>query len=184
MTNETDLTSIGHTDLLLKLSRMFNSPLDLEEVLNCVMDEVIISLNAERGFIMLQEAVGDFQFKVARGIHKEDIKDPQNEISLSIAHQVASDGMSILTSNAQEDDRFSSRSSVVFLGLRSILCVPLPIKGKILGVVYVDNRLVKGIFTSTHLELLTAIAASAAIAIENALLYQVASYALVGRLLR
>ena len=62
--------------------------------------------------------------------------------------------------------------------------MPLPIKGKILGVVYVDNRLVKGLFTSTHLELLTAIAASAAIAIENALLYQVASYALVGRLLR
>ena len=174
MTNETDQSSIDHTALLLRLSRLFNSSLDLKEVLNCVMDEIILVLKAERGFIMLQESVGNFQFKVARGIHQEAILDPQSEISLSIAHQVASDGIPVLTSNAQEDDRFSSRGSVVFLGLRSILCVPLTIKEKILGVVYVDNRLVKGIFTHSHLELLTAIASSAAIAIENARLYLLA----------
>jgi sigma-B regulation protein RsbU (phosphoserine phosphatase) len=153
---------------------MFNSSLDLEEVLNCVMDEVVVTLHAERGFIMLQEPGGGFQFKVARGIHQEAISDPQSEISLSIAHQVASVGVPVLTSNAQEDDRFSSRNSVIFLGLRSILCVPLSIKGKIIGVVYVDNRLAKGVFTPSDLELLSAIASSAAIAIENARLYQVA----------
>jgi sigma-B regulation protein RsbU (phosphoserine phosphatase) len=165
---------LDHTALLLRLSRMFNSSLDLEEVLNSVMDEVVVTLHAERGFIMLQDPVGGFQFKVARGIHQEAILDPQSEISLSIAHQVAADGVPVLTSNAQEDNRFSGRTSVIFLGLRSILCVPLSVKEKIIGVVYVDNRLVKGIFTSSDLELLSAIASSAAIAIENARLYQVA----------
>lgn len=165
---------VDHTALLLRLSRMFNSSLDLVEVLNVVMDEVIVTLHAERGFIMLQEPGGDFQFKVARGIHQEAIPDPQSEISLSIAHQVASIGVPVLTSNAQEDERFSNRNSVIFLGLRSILCVPLSIKGNIIGVVYVDNRVVKGIFTPQDLELLNAIASSAAIAIENARLYQVA----------
>jgi sigma-B regulation protein RsbU (phosphoserine phosphatase) len=174
MAEGTNQSLTDHTALLLRLSRMFNSSLDLEEVLNCVMDEVILTLKAERGFIMLQEPGGDFQFKVARGINREAIQDPQSEISLSIAHQVAIDGVPVLASNAQEDDRFSSRSSVIFLGLRSILCVPLIIKEQVLGVVYVDNRLVKGIFTPSHLELLTAIAYSAAIAIENARLYQVA----------
>ena len=165
---------VDHTALLLRLSRMFNSSLDLDEVLNCVMDEVVVTLHAERGFIMLKKPGGGFQFKVARGIHQEAIPDPKSEISLSIAHQVASNGEPVLTSNAEEDDRFSTRSSVILLGLRSILCVPLSIKGNIIGVVYVDNRAVKGIFTPPDLELLNAIASSAAIAIENARLYLVA----------
>jgi sigma-B regulation protein RsbU (phosphoserine phosphatase) len=60
------------------------------------------------------------------------------------------------------------------LGLRSILCVPLQIKGSLLGVISVDNRLQSGIFQPADLDLLTAIASSAATAIENARLYQVA----------
>jgi adenylate cyclase len=60
------------------------------------------------------------------------------------------------------------------LKLRSIICAPLRLKGDILGVIYVDNRLQAGIFTQRHLDLLDAIASSAAIAIENARLYQLA----------
>jgi sigma-B regulation protein RsbU (phosphoserine phosphatase) len=66
------------------------------------------------------------------------------------------------------------RESVLILGLRSILCVPLRIKSEVLGVVYVDNRLQAGIFSHEHLELLTAIASSAARAVDNARLYEVA----------
>jgi sigma-B regulation protein RsbU (phosphoserine phosphatase) len=62
----------------------------------------------------------------------------------------------------------------MFLGLRSVLCVPLQHKGSVLGVVYVDNRVQSGIFSPADLDLLTAIAASAAAAIENARLYQIA----------
>jgi sigma-B regulation protein RsbU (phosphoserine phosphatase) len=62
----------------------------------------------------------------------------------------------------------------MILGLRSILCVPLKTKEKIIGVTYVDNRLQAGIFSSADLDLLSAIASSAAIAIEYARLYQVA----------
>jgi sigma-B regulation protein RsbU (phosphoserine phosphatase) len=60
------------------------------------------------------------------------------------------------------------------LQLRSILCVPLRIKDRVLGAVYVDNRLHIGIFAEADLDLLTSIASSAAIAVENARLYQVA----------
>jgi hypothetical protein len=60
------------------------------------------------------------------------------------------------------------------LGLRSIVCVPLQLEGTTLGVIYVDNRLQVGLFMPDDLELLAAIASSAAIAIENARLYQVA----------
>jgi serine phosphatase RsbU (regulator of sigma subunit) len=83
------------------------------------------------------------------------------------------EGTPLLASNAQVDDRLSGRQSIMALGLRSILCVPLQHKGETLGVVYVDNRLQSGIFTPDDLDLLRAIASSAAVAIENARLYQV-----------
>ena len=60
------------------------------------------------------------------------------------------------------------------LGLRAILCVPLELRGKVQGVVYVDSRLQTGVFSPDDLDLLAGIASSAAIAIENARLYQVA----------
>jgi sigma-B regulation protein RsbU (phosphoserine phosphatase) len=80
----------------------------------------------------------------------------------------------VLTSDAQSDARFNMRQSVMLLGLRSVLCVPIKIKDKVLGVVYADNRFEVGIFTQADLNLLTAITAIAAIAIENARLYQMA----------
>jgi sigma-B regulation protein RsbU (phosphoserine phosphatase) len=138
------------------------------------MDEVITITRAERGFVMLHEVDGTLGFRVARGIDQNTIDDPQFQVSRSVVERVAHEGEPILTSDAQADDRFSKRQSVMMLGLRAILCVPLKIKDKLLGVVYVDNRLQAGIFTQADLDLLTTIASSAAIAVENARLYQVA----------
>ena len=160
--------------LLYRLSQTFNSSLDLDEVLNRVMDEVIAVTRAERGFVMLHETDGRPVFRVARGMDQNTIDDPHFQISRSVVERVAREGQPVLTSDAQSDDRFSMRQSVMILGLRSILCVPLKIKDQVSGVVYVDNRLQAGIFTRADLDLLTAIASSAAIAVENARLYQVA----------
>ena len=161
-------------DLLYRLSQTFNSSLDLDEVLNRVMDEVVAATRAERGFVMLCDAGEQLVFRVARGMDQQVIDEPQFEISRSIVEQVARMGQPVLTSNAQADARFRMRESVMGLGLRSILCVPLKVKDQVTGVIYVDNRLLAGLFTQDDLELLTAIASSASIAIENARLYQVA----------
>ncbi len=160
--------------LLYRLSQAFNSSLDLDEVLNRVMDEVITATHAERGFVTLREPDGELVFRIARGIDSTTIEDPQFQISHSVVETVAENGEPVLTSNAQEDERFSSRQSVMFLGLRSIICAPLKVKDAVTGVIYVENRIQAGIFTQDDLELLGAIAGSAAIAIENARLYQVA----------
>ncbi len=160
--------------LLYRLSQTFNSSLDLDEVLNRVMDEIIAVTCAERGFVMLRDAGDRPVFRVARGMDQSTIDDPQFQVSRGVVERVAREGQPVLADDAQVDDRFSMHQSVMLLGLRSILCVPLTIKDKILGVVYVDNRLQAGIFTRPDLDLLTSIASSAAVAIENARLYQVA----------
>ena len=159
---------------LYRISGTFNSSLDLDQVLNYVMDEVIAATRAERGFLVLRGNDGRLDFRAARGLDQQTIEDPAFQVSRGVVERVARDGTPQLTSDAQTDKWLSVRQSVVILGLRSILCVPLQLKGNTIGVIYVDNRLQVGVFTSADLELLTAIAATAAVAIENARLYQVA----------
>ncbi|MEK7277299.1 MAG: GAF domain-containing SpoIIE family protein phosphatase [Chloroflexota bacterium] len=168
------LPSADHLALLYRISQTFNSSLDLNEVLNQVMDEVIAVTRAERGFLVLREADGRLMFHAARGVNQQAIESPQFQISRGVVERVANDGQPILNADAQSDAQLAGRQSVMMLGLRSILCVPLQLKGKILGVIYVDSRLKVGIFGTNDLELLTAIAASAAVAIENARLYLLA----------
>lgn len=181
-----DIDQSSHTGdrlaLLYRLSQDFNTSLELDEVLNRVIDEIIKILHAERGFIMLFEPDGSQTFSVARGLDRKTIDQPQSQVSQSVVHKVASEGMPILTSDAQSDERFNMRQSVMLLGLRSILCVPLKVKDQVRGVVYADNRFTAGIFTTADLDLLNAIASIAAISIENARLYSMAVEK--GRLMR
>ncbi len=166
--------SLDRLALLYRVSQTFNSSLNLDEVLDRVMDEVIAAVQAERGFLMLREPDGRLVFRVARGMDHETIDDPQFQVSRSVVERVAHEGQPVLTSDAQADDRFKMRASIMSLGLRSILCVPLTLKDTVWGVVYVDNRLQRGLFVKDDLELVSAIASSAAVAVENARLYQVA----------
>jgi len=160
--------------LLYRVSQAFNSSLDLREVLNRVIDEVIAATRAERGFLMLRDGDGQLRFRAARGLDQQTIDQPEFQVSRGVVERVAQEGVPLLTSNALRDQRLSARESVVVLGLRSILCVPLQLKGETIGVIYVDNRLQAGLFNPDDLDLLTSIASSAAVAIDNARLYQVA----------
>jgi len=160
--------------MLYRISQTFNSSLVLEEVLNRVMDEVIKITHGERGFLMLCEPGGNMSFKAARGLDQQTITSPEFQVSRGVVERVANEGRSILTSDAQTDEWLRSRESVRALNLRAILAVPIQLKEVCKGVIYVDNRIQTGIFRPADIELLEGIASSAAIAIENARLYQVA----------
>ncbi len=174
MHSDLDNPAVDRLALLYRVSQSFNSSLDLDLVLSRVMDQVVELTRAERGFVMLLEENGEPIFRVARGMDQQTIQHPEFEISRGVVERVTREGEALLTSNAQTDERFRLRVSVQALGLRSILCAPLKVQGRITGVIYVDNRLQAGLFTPDDLELLSAIAHSAAIAIENARLYRLA----------
>jgi len=159
-------------NLLYRVSQAFNSSLDLDEVLKRVMDEVIATTRAERGFVVLREPDGQLVFRAARGMEQTTVDAPEFQISRSVVERVVSEGKARLTSDAQQDAWLGTRESVRGLKLRAIVCVPLVLKGQPLGAIYVDNRMQAGIFTSGDLELLNSIAASAAVAIDNARLFR------------
>jgi PAS domain S-box-containing protein len=157
---------------LAEVAGIINSSLRLREVLNRVMDQIIRLTGAERAFLMLwDEKTDQLEFQAARNLDRETITGSAFEISRSVVHRVASEGEPVLTTNAQLDPRFSEQDSVISYNLRSILCVPLRVRDRVIGAVYTDNRVRTGIFSDEDLELLTAFADQAAIAIENARLF-------------
>ena len=161
-------------ELLYRISQSFNSTLELDRVLEAVIDGVISATRAERGFLMLIEEDGSLSLRTARGMERQTIEQKDFIISRGVVDRVAAEGIPLLTSNAQRDERLDNRASVRLYGLRSILCVPMRLKGRTTGLIYVDNRLQNGVFTAEDLDLTVSIASSAAIAVENARLYQVA----------
>ena len=157
---------------LFAVSRAVNSTLDLNAVLNRAMDVIIQVTGAERGFLMLFDAHDELNFQVARNLDRSTIASPTFQVSRSIIERVARTGEAVVTTDAQSDSRFSSQDSVVSLSLRSILCIPLQAKEHVIGAVYVDNRLRAGMFQQADLNALRAFANQAAIAIENAQLFE------------
>ena len=159
---------------LQEVAATINSSLELDQVLNEVMDVIIGLTKAERAMLLLMDEKTDrLEVQVARNMDQETIERSESfQISRSIVQRVAKTGEPVVTMNAQEDDRFSTQESIISYRLRSILCVPLKIKDNITGVIYADNRINAGIFGDRDRDLLAAFANQAAVAIENARLFQ------------
>ncbi len=160
---------------LADIGQVVNSTLDLNEVLRVVMDTIVRLTRAERGFLMLRDngsPESPLTVRIARNWEKESIDSSELEVSYTVINRVVAEGKPILTTNAQSDPRFTNQESVITYNLRSILCVPLKVKGEVTGVIYADNRIRSGIFTESERKLLSAFANHAAVAIENARLFK------------
>lgn len=158
---------------LADVGQVVNSTLDLDEVLKIVMDTIIQLTGAERGFLMLREdgPNGKLDTRIARNWEKVALDSSEHAISQTVINRVVTEGQPVITTNAQEDERFGKQESIIAYNLRSILCVPLKVKDVVTGVIYTDNRIKAGIFNEAKRNLLTAFANQAAVAIENARLF-------------
>lgn len=167
---------------LYEVSRAIGSSLDLQTVLNQVMDAIIALTDAERGFLLIQDDDGNLTIPVRRNFDQETIGMDSVSISRTVTTRVLETNQAIVTTNAQEDPRFSGQTSVIMHALRSIMACPLRVRGKVIGVIYVDNRARTNLFDERDLELLETFAAQAAVAIDNARLFSATDQALSARL--
>jgi adenylate cyclase len=157
---------------LFSVGRAINSTLEIDTLLSLLIETIIGVTGAERTFLMLMDQeTQQLSIKVARGIDQAALANADFQISRGIADRVAKEHTPVLTTNAQEDTRFQHRESVISFSLRSILCVPLRVKTKTIGVIYADNRIKAGLFSTRDRDLLAAFADQAAVAIENARLF-------------
>ena len=177
-----DKLSLGLVDSQMKLQQLrrlaettalINSVQETDEVLNEVMETVIQMTQAERGYIVLRNHdSGELEFKVARGLSAEESASGGRIVSWSIINRVAETGEPLLTVNAGADDNISHSESIVGFALLSILAVPLIVRNEVIGVAYCDNRIMAGLFKENELDLLTSFGQQAAVAIENARLFE------------
>ncbi|MBV6393795.1 MAG: hypothetical protein KPEEDBHJ_03039 [Anaerolineales bacterium] len=159
-------------EALAGVGSVINSSLGRERVLNEVMDTLIALMKAEHGFLMLKDAAsGDFHVETARHTEHRRVTEDDSAFSRSIVRRVLEKGEAILTTNAREDPRFEQQASVAALNLLSILCAPLKVKDDLIGAIYVDNRAKSGIFHNEELGLISTFANQAAVAIDNARLF-------------
>lgn len=157
---------------IYQIGDIINSILDLRQLLNKIMDVAIETLDAERGLLILTDPeTGGLNIEIVRGIEGENIEDAAL-ISESIVKDVALTGNPLMTTDAGIDPRFQSRKSIIDYHITSVICVPLKIKNKIIGAIYLDHRRLTDLFDSENLSFLTTFANLAAVAIENARLHE------------
>jgi adenylate cyclase len=139
---------------------------ELEPVLEKVMEAIFQQLPAERAYILLFTESGKPELRMARS--RSGTALAEAPISQTILDLVSSQKVAVLTSDAQSDERFSAGMSVRLHQIRSAMCAPLWHRDKVIGVLFVDTPLATGCFLSENLDLLTALAGYAAVAIDRA----------------
>jgi adenylate cyclase len=160
--------------VLTKVAETLIAVRPVEEVLEQVMDIVFEHIPSDRGFLMLQEEPDN---KLVPMVIKHrnpgsGIDSGKITISKTIADRVMKDRVSILTSDAMVDPRFGAGDSIRFHGIRSAMCAPLWNKDQVIGIIHVDSPMLTNCFTLNDLDLLTALANYAAVAVERARLNQ------------
>lgn len=162
-----------HLLTLYKISGEINSTLDFDEALDRAIDGLMLVTRAQRGFLMIADHdAGTLDVHVARNIDGDTIE--SEGYSTTIVNKVVETEKSLLTNNAQFDTRINAGQSIILRGLRAILCAPMLVRDRLIGVVYVDTTMKAGAFHQSDQELLEAACGIAARAIENARLFKVA----------
>ncbi|MGH7492324.1 MAG: sigma-54 interaction domain-containing protein [bacterium] len=156
---------------LTRVSAIINTLRELDPLLEKIIDIAVATLAAERGFILLLDEQGEWQPRIARNMSTENIRDI-TRISNSVVQRVLRGGESVIAYDAQIDEQLRESESIILHRIQSVACVPLAIKQKTIGVIYLDSIVQRSGFTETSVPFLTAFAHQAAIAIENAQLYE------------
>ena len=163
---------VDHLRLLLDATRLINSPMSLEDVLDRIIDSVIEVTRAERGFLMMIDEAGELEFKVARSMEQIELDAEQLAISFSPVDRVRTTGESVVSSDIHEAEAAIRSASARRLGLSSVMCVPLKVQSRLIGVIYVDSRQEIKRFSEKDLWLFESLASQAALALEKCRLYE------------
>ena len=156
-----------------KTFRAVASTLDLETVLRLTLDEAGATVNAGAASVLLYDPASDeLRFAAVAGAGSEMLMGARMPADAGIAGLVMQTGQPMLVADAQSDPRFYDRiDTITGMTTRSLLAVPLLVKGKVIGVIEAISE-TSGAFNEHDLRLLSTLAGSAAIAIENARLYE------------
>jgi putative nucleotidyltransferase with HDIG domain len=160
--------------LLSQLGQILNSTLDHKEIRRRAMEAATRLMKAEVGSLLLvDEEKRQLNFEVALGDREEDIKMIPLNFGEGIAGWVAQQGKPLIVNSPGKDPRFfRGVDERTEFKTRNIICVPVKVKEKVIGVLEAINKKGRGKFDKGDLSLLTSLADQVAIALDNSRLYQ------------
>lgn len=156
-------------ETLIDLSLQFGAVLDPEPLFQMVVDAAARIFGAERAVLFLRD--GATGALVRKAMYRVRAEDENRPISETVLQQVLREERGVLSADAETDENWSAADSVVSAGVHSVMCAPVRHRDRTLGVLYLDNRLVRGLFNTHDLKVLQAFAAQAAAAFANARMF-------------
>lgn len=175
--------SLHNISILYNISQAVNFIDDLKRLLQVIIQKALITLDAEKGSLMLYDySINALQVRIVSGLQDKKLEEAINNgavqcakigIGEGIAGTVFLERKPIITNLGSADPRFIVKE--VLSNTKSLLCVPLIAKGEVIGVINITNKKHNKLFNQKDLEFITSLANQAAIAIDNAKLYELAT---------
>ncbi len=168
------LQLMSRYERLMEISRQLNSTLDVMSLLNQIIDAATELTNTEQASILLIDpGTGELRFTASSNLTAGAMEAVPVPMEGSLAGWVATHGEPVLVEDTRDEKRFFSQADQVFqFSTRNLLGVPMMAHGKIIGVVEAINKIADDAWTEDDVNTLSTLAGQAAIAIENARLFQ------------
>ena len=163
---------------VIKVSQAVSGEMVLEKLIDSVMRAAIEHAGAERGLLILPR---DAQLQIeaeatTRGdgviVHLRDASTAAAELPESLVRYVLRAQENVILEDALSGNSFSADPYIVHHRARSILCLPLINRAKLIGVLYLENKLTPHVFTTDRITALKVLASQAAVSLENTRLYR------------
>ena len=153
---------------LLRMGEKLTSTLEIEELQNKILQDAVELAGAERGILFLYPEMGEKKLYVASIFNTGNFDSYAYDW---ILEDVELTNQPLVINDVQSDEFRKNYSQMVRYGIKSVMAMPMFVRGKLYGVIYLDSRLVRGIFSNEYMETIGFIANQSGAPIENARLY-------------
>ncbi len=169
----------SNLDVMYHTALAASHTMDIDQLLHRIMELIFEWVEADRGCVMLVDQESAELVPTVRRDRKVSGTAEKMEISRTILDYVLQQSEGVLTSDACEDERWEAAGSIVRMGVREAICVPMQGRYGIVGIIYIDTYTPPGRFiqrpqnrfSDEHLKLMVAIGHQAALAVEDTRYY-------------
>jgi signal transduction histidine kinase/pSer/pThr/pTyr-binding forkhead associated (FHA) protein len=170
----------SNLQIMYRTALAVSHTLDIDQLLQRIMELIFEWVEADRGCIMLMDTLSKTLQPRVRRTRKGIKADDKIHISQTILDYVIEKNEGVVTSDARLDDRWNPAGSILQMGIREAICVPMQGRYDVVGVIYIDTstspqQMIKqggsSKFTEDHLKLMVAIGHQAALAVEDTRYY-------------
>jgi diguanylate cyclase (GGDEF)-like protein len=181
VTETTASSSLLDLSTVMQVSQVISSEIVLDRLLQKIMHMSIANAGAQRGYLIL-ESDGELTIEASEDAGNNEVQVMQSMalqectgLCLAIVNYVYHSGKDVILGNAMQEGPFTSDPYIMRTGCKSIICSPILNKGRLSGILYMENNLTTNAFTPDRMEMLRILSSQVSISIENARLFGLAT---------